>query len=699
MVSSGVGRLHMRFLSFIFGGLCLLVCSAPVSAQQWCSKANKPDELAICSDSELGQLDQQLSSAFAALRDGVPNRQPVIDQQRSFLKRRALCGADHACIRAEHQKQITLYSGVASKLGISLPLAAPAIAAVPPSTTERSSQQVQIDSISIDYGPLGAAGNAMDALVVANWDYAELDTLKTPDADAVLVSSALATRGIAARIERNVGRQTLLDALAKFADSPRKDVFIFYYAGHAANINGNSSLLLPSFRVKGGTSNGEYIPISAITNTISKLGYKKALIIFDACRNIIDVNDPQVVATVAAEYQNTRSVKALTSRSMELAALKDMDYAISFSSAEGQTALDTVNGQNSPFAQAFASNLREKDTFFDAIIETRRDVRKVTNDRQRPTLEMSWDEDLTLSGNLLKSVEYSFNDGVTARIDGPSEDTRLVRDAPNSRSIQHKMTADDPCRRAAPMPGVASFDSSVFNCVSEAYHLKAASNDTISGRVNFFPERSAIDDHVQICSSAKFVFDLDLDGRPEIATFSQDRYGGVLTFERDGHIANYYSRLGCNFWDLTVYDLDKNGVADLIIPYACEGEQSDMFIETCLVVLSGERLISNVDGTFQGSSEANLERYFKKSKYLGLLGGLNRVALFYDEGIRDVLPISPAGLGYVGYFDTWEIGRENRISTKQARIARDGSITLQSDGDTYTMPNLQSDKFALKKIN
>ncbi|WP_181176000.1 caspase family protein [Mesorhizobium sp. B2-3-4] len=681
----------MRFWSLFFSGLLLFVCSANASAQDWCAKAKSPDELAICGNSDLKELDRQLSSTFASLRDGVRNRQPVITEQRNFLKRRALCGADSACIRAEHQKQIALYSAVAAKLGISLPQTPSALTPVAPSIAAADSHKMQITSATIDYGSLGGAGNAMDAFIVANWDYAELDHLKTPDADATLVSSALMTRGIATRIERNIGRQALLNALSRFADSPRKDVFIFYYAGHAATIAGNSSLLLPSFKVANGVSNGEYVPISVVLSTISKLGYKKVLVVFDACRNIVDVDDSLTVSTQVADAQNTRGVKTLMSRSVELTALKDMDYAISFSSAEGQTALDTVNGQNSPFAEAFASNVREKSTFFNAIIETRRDVRKMTGDRQRPTLEMSWDEDLALSGNLLKSVEYSFNEGVGVEAREPSNDIHVDL---NMLSIAHKMSEDDSCRRPPPTPGSVNFDGSVFDCLARAYNLKPTINNTTFGSgINFFPQEETDTGVFQLCGGAKFVLDLDADGRPETATFEQDRDGGTFTFERDGHRAIYYSRLGCSILDMTVYDIDKGGIADLIVLYRCG------MIESCLVILSGERLVANVDGIFRDGNETNLEKYFKKAQYMGILDGLNRVALFYDEQIKYLVAPSPEGLSYLGFLDTWERGQETGMPTKQVSISRDGSITLRSNGHTYAIPNLQADDFVLKRIN
>ena len=230
---------------------------------------------------------------------------------------------------------------------------------------------------------------------------------------------------------------------------------------------------------------------------------------------------PQSAAapSIVAKYENTRSVKALGTRSIELAALQNMDYAISFLSAEGQTALDTVNGQNSPFAEAFATNVREKQTFFDAVIETRRTVRSITDDRQRPTLEMSWDEDLALSSNLIKSVSYTFLEPVAAIVSKPSADIVVNEDpfgAANSFRIHHKAGNDDGCSLDTPTPNSARFSTSSFDCLTSLYALSVPQNKMTGTKFDFpmFNTRER-DGAVGYCEEATFVLDLDLMAAPK----------------------------------------------------------------------------------------------------------------------------------------------------------------------------------------
>lgn len=692
-------RFTVRFLSSVL--LVFFFC-AQGKSQSWCANAKTDVERTICGDASLSQLDEHLAQIFNQIRAVVGDPKTVIKEQRGFLKRRTACGTDALCLAREYDKQIGAYLQLARQASIDLPETSDtpksghAQNEQSATTSVDDGQEIKLAAVTVNYGELGGAGNAMDALIVANADYAELEDLKTPSADAALVSSALASRGIKTKVISNASRTELDAALADFKDSPRKDVFILYYAGHAANIGGNSSLIFPNFKIAEGTSNGEYEAISDITKFISKLGYKKALIVFDACRNIVDIDDPAVAPTVVAQYQNTRSVKALGSRSLELAALQGMEYAISFSSAEGQTALDTVNGKNSPFAQAFAFNVRDKRTFFDAIIETRRTVRQLTDDRQRPTLEMSWDEDLALSSNLIKSVTYRFLEPFDVVVGRPSGEVQLDNGYGSSAStyqLSYKTTENDGCALNVPTPGSATFTFSSFDCLAKVFHMSVRQNPLTGTSVSFptFSTREQ-DGSYGRCEDATFVLDLDADGRPETATFGSNKYGGYLQFKRDGHTASYYSQLGCSFSELTAYDLDKDGVADLIISYACGDDME------CLAVLSGERLVSNVDGDYASGDDRRFEKYFKKSEYLGILGGLNRIALYYDQNIKYIREISPSGLKFTCYKKSWEDIPDNYMPNKELTIDRDGSINVVSDDQQFRISPFQSPGLIVNRL-
>jgi uncharacterized protein len=671
--------------------LCLAMGTVPGGAQTWCGQAQTPTETTICANSHLGERDGYLTTAYNKLRSVLnsADRKALLGLQRTWIKSRAACGSDVSCLERTYDSQIDVYVNAGVKVGVEL---AKPTYTVPQQgkvqTNQQTNGRISISSVKLTYPDLTSSGSNMDALIVANSDYRSINDLATPANDADLVASSLKSRGIISSIKLNTTRVELEAALSNFAESPRKDVFIFYYAGHAANINGTSSLLFPSFAIDGNRSNGEYQPISDIVKAISKLGYKKVLIVFDACRNVVELNDVEVASKPATpDAAPATAYRNLGSHNLDLNALRDLDYAISFSAAEGQFAIDTVNGKNSPFAEAFSANLRSKETFFDAIIETRRAVKKSTGNKQRPTLEMSWDEDLALSATAIKSVSIDLLEPRVAVVTKASPDFK-ERELYGERviSIEHQVVAGDGCGLTEEPPTSAQFSFYAMDCIEKFYGLGRIDNNFDVFRTF---ESTVRDSVAQTCESASFVVDLDSDGRTETFRLGSDRYGGVLSFERDGHSANYYSTLGCNFATLTAYDIDQNGIRDLIITY--KNEKGD-----CLVILSGEKLVANVDGTFHPPAQEAIEKFIARSKWYGVIGGLSGIALFYDEKLKWTEQMYGNTFEYRGYEPTWERNKDGGMPNKKIRVNRDGSVELESNGENLVLSSFQDPLFDVK---
>ena len=95
-------------------GLCVVLIGmmgdvVPVQAQSFnCRLARSPDEVAICQDAELSQLDEQMSSLYFSVRNRESNRgsAELEHEQVDWLASRRVCGRDFRCLRAAYNVRI-----------------------------------------------------------------------------------------------------------------------------------------------------------------------------------------------------------------------------------------------------------------------------------------------------------------------------------------------------------------------------------------------------------------------------------------------------------------------------------------------------------------------------------------------------------------------------------------------------------------
>jgi uncharacterized protein len=93
-------------------GLAALLTTAawqPVRAASFdCSKAEATDEKAVCADRQLNDEDIEMAVLYTQLKPllGMGARGDMEDEQTAWLKRRAACGADRACLRKVYQDRI-----------------------------------------------------------------------------------------------------------------------------------------------------------------------------------------------------------------------------------------------------------------------------------------------------------------------------------------------------------------------------------------------------------------------------------------------------------------------------------------------------------------------------------------------------------------------------------------------------------------
>jgi len=91
--------------------------SAAHAASFDCSKAKTPDEIAICANPGLSNLDTIMATLYG-VRMQIPMlmgaRGAAQDEQRAWLATRGNCGANVACLQTTYQSRIATFQQIIS---------------------------------------------------------------------------------------------------------------------------------------------------------------------------------------------------------------------------------------------------------------------------------------------------------------------------------------------------------------------------------------------------------------------------------------------------------------------------------------------------------------------------------------------------------------------------------------------------------
>jgi len=96
-------------LRFAFCTLMVTAAGQPVQAASFdCAKAETADEKVVCADRQLNDRDVEMSVLYIQLKPllGMGARGDMEDEQAAWLKRRASCGDDRACVSRAYDDRI-----------------------------------------------------------------------------------------------------------------------------------------------------------------------------------------------------------------------------------------------------------------------------------------------------------------------------------------------------------------------------------------------------------------------------------------------------------------------------------------------------------------------------------------------------------------------------------------------------------------
>lgn len=182
------------------------------------------------------------------------------------------------------------------------------------------------------------------ALVIGNSNYEGQNYLPNPANDATDVAKALYNMGFDVAVERDLDQQGMERAIQNFGAKIRGGgVSLFYYAGHAVQVNGQNYLIpLRANITKEAEARYKAVDVGLVLAQIEGARNLINIIVLDACRN-----NP-----LPRSYRSPTASDGLAPISPHV----DVETFISYATAPGKVASDG-GGRNSPFTEAFLEEL------------------------------------------------------------------------------------------------------------------------------------------------------------------------------------------------------------------------------------------------------------------------------------------------------------------------------------------------------
>ncbi len=216
------------------------------------------------------------------------------------------------------------------------------------------------------------------ALVIGNSAYVNANALRNPRNDATDFADTLKKVGFEVELGLDLDQRGLAQAIEKFGrELEGADVGLFYYAGHALQINEKNYLVSTAAKLE-----NEFL-ISSETmelEPIIRLMESKApmnLIFLDACRNNPLADNLR---------RNMAALKRSANLGRGLARIEGLgrDTLIAFAAAPGQEAKDGAD-RNSPFTGSLLRRVPQPGLEVSVMLkEVAADVRRETRNEQRP---------------------------------------------------------------------------------------------------------------------------------------------------------------------------------------------------------------------------------------------------------------------------------------------------------------------------
>ncbi len=231
-----------------------------------------------------------------------------------------------------------------------------------------------------------AAPNHLKALIIGNGDYTHVGKLDNPANDVKDIARYLQNLKFDVTVRLDMPREQTRKVVERFLRTlAPTDTALFYYSGHAVQINRQNYILAADARLSN-LRDLQEIGIS-LNGIIDRLENRPGinLVFLDACRN-----NPFLKKIVVS--QKARAVSGKVSRlppvpQQGLASIgtHSGNTLIVYAAAAGKLADDGTGQRNSPFTHSILKHISTPDLEVEVMLKrVTRDVRGLTDNRQSP---------------------------------------------------------------------------------------------------------------------------------------------------------------------------------------------------------------------------------------------------------------------------------------------------------------------------
>lgn len=215
------------------------------------------------------------------------------------------------------------------------------------------------------------------ALVLGNSRYENTSALANPKNDADAISKKLENLGFTVIKGLDLGKSGMELAIRNFVkELPGADVALFFYAGHAMQVDGKNFLIPVDAALEDATAlDFETINFNVILNFMNA-DDRTSIALLDACRN-----NP-LARSFTRKLSKSRS--AFVGRGLAAPTTSGGQLLIGFATAPGDVALDG-EGDNSPFTTALLKHMDTPGLEIELMLKrVKSDVFKETDGSQSP---------------------------------------------------------------------------------------------------------------------------------------------------------------------------------------------------------------------------------------------------------------------------------------------------------------------------